>query len=163
MKRVTYLRLAAVFPLLPLAALPLLSSGAVVDDFLQGILGVLVMSVLIGGIPYAGAAGLSLYLLRSKSPEAHWRLARWAPLIYVPLFGVALFASGQVVKPSTALRDLLAIPFLSAVYAIYVLPVGYLYVLLAWLGYRSLERLGSFEDAAQQGNEADRPPLTGLQ
>jgi hypothetical protein len=85
---------------------------------------------------------LSLYLLRGKPPETYWRLARWAPIIFVPIFGVALVTSGLLINPASAISDARILPALTAIYALYVLPVGYFYVLLAWLGYQSLEQRG---------------------
>ena len=139
MKRLTYLRAAATLPLLvPLVTLPILQS---VDP--GGVLSVLAVSALVGGVPYAAVAGLSLYLLRGKPPTAYWRLARWAPAIFAPIFGVALAASG--LDPTASLSNAFVLLFVTAVY---VLPVGYGYVALAWFGYRSLERRRRFEGAA---------------
>ncbi len=151
MKRTTYLRLAAFLPLLPLVFLPLLRFFADADNVIRGalggVLGVLATSVVVGGIPYVVAASLSLYLLRAKPPEAYWRLARWAPLIFVPIFGASLVVSG-LLGAVDDLTDLWAIPMISAIYAVYVLPVGYFYVLIAWLGYLWLGRKGLLANAA---------------
>jgi hypothetical protein len=144
MKRVTYLRLAAVLPVLPLAASPLLRSQVDLGDAF----GALVLAAIYGGIPYVVAGGISLYLLRGKPPASYWRLARWAPLIFAAVFGVAVTTFGLVVDPSASVGDFWVLPIATAFYALYVIPIGYFYVLLAWLGYALLDHLGLLQDAA---------------
>ena len=144
MRRVSYLRLAAWLPLMPLAAFPRLYH----DKDPGGVLGVLFFAAAIGGIPYAASAAVSLYLLREKPPDAYWRLARWAPPIFALVFGACSVVFGIAADRSSSLGDMWVYPVAAGFYALYIVPIGYGYVLLAWLGYRALERAGAFRDAA---------------
>ena len=143
MKRETYLRVATALPvLIPLVLYPLVR----LDVDPGEVFSLLGLSAVFGGVPYVLVAVPALYLLRGRPPSSYWRLARWAPLLFAVFFGVAVTIFGAVLERK--LVDLLVTPLAIALYAPLVVAVGYLHVLLAWLGYLALDRTGVFRDPA---------------
>jgi len=80
-KRITYLRCAAALPIaVPIILIPLVRTGVGIY------VGFLVWGGIFGGIPYTLAAGTALCLIRNFPASSYWRLARWAPPIFVMVF-----------------------------------------------------------------------------
>ena len=152
MKRETYLRVATALPLLvPLVLAPLVR----LDVDPGEVFSLLGFSAVFGGVPYVLVAVPALYLLRGRPPTSYWRLARWAPLLFAVFFGVAITMFGAVLERK--LVDLLVMPLVIALFAPFVIAIGYLHVLLAWLGYLALDRAGVFRDPADGSPVASRP------
>ncbi|HEU0015705.1 MAG TPA: hypothetical protein VFQ45_18655 [Longimicrobium sp.] len=122
----TYLRLSLLAPVVvPLLLLPLLLIDPL-PAVVGSLMGILLFSLLIGGIPYVlFAVGLYVYL--DPADERGWVRASWAaPLLYVPVLCACLLAlSLLMVRPEQG--SLLAG---MAYYAAWGLGVGYFYVLL---------------------------------
>ena len=149
MSRITYLRLAAALPLV----LPLVGALVLWRGFNPlSLPGLLIASLVLGGAPYALAAGVALVLLRHQPARTYWSVALVAPLLFVPIFGlclplISLFDGSEPPDTSTWLIS-------GGFFALYILPLGYFYVLISWVGYRWCDRHGLFGHAAQQGTAA---------
>jgi ABC-type spermidine/putrescine transport system permease subunit II len=125
--------------------LPSSSQNAVIDAF-QAMTIILAAGAVIGGIPYAVLAVFVLRRFRGR-PEAVYRSFSFvAPLIFSGVFFVcaaAVFFFGQ---PESSLRDAASGAIKGATfYAVWCLPVGYVYVtfveVLRWI----LRRAGVLE------------------
>lgn len=137
MTRVGYARCAAGLPIV----FPLL--GYVAPEGIRGVFGILAFATWTGGLPYLVCVAGALWCLRGRPVSSYWRLARLAPpvfavVMWVVLCGVLILTG----KPSAG--DLAAS---AAALAVYGLTIGYLYVLVAWAGYRLLHAAGAFHDA----------------
>ncbi len=95
-------------------------------------------SVILGGFAYALFAIASLVALRRRGPLAHRRFAIAAP----PLFLLVLFLWNLVAASLEGTLKLYDPLQLFGGLAAFVLPLGYLYVALCFLGYRALSKRG---------------------
>jgi hypothetical protein len=94
--RVAYLRGAAAQPSLPAlfslgATRPSCSSSSPDRPLWRG--------------SQSGRGGTCIDLLRGAGPASYWRLARWAPLLFVPIFVASLIVFACVTDPSTRDRS----------------------------------------------------------
>ena len=84
-----------------------------------------------------------LYWLRDSPSRTYWKAAAVAPILFIVVFAVTAIAFRVIVdlvengiillRPADFLVLVLVFP-------LYILPIGYFYVGLAYLGYRVLKR-----------------------
>lgn len=99
---------------------------------------ILMGSVILAGLPYALFAIGALLLLRGRDAHAYRRFAVAAPVVFGVVFflwNIVAAAVEGTPPPSESLPSLGGL-------ALLVLPLGYLYVGLCFLGYRLLSRRG---------------------
>ena len=131
---IRYVRIAVFLPLLVPACAYLLHVLGLVDR--SFLLGGLVGSVVIGGIPYAAVAVTALAYLWNRPVADYMRWSLRAPIVFIPVL-VAFLVWSQFLGRVQSLLEFCDI-LLFTVPA--VLIVGYAYVGLFYVGVRALSR-----------------------
>jgi hypothetical protein len=129
---IRYARIAVLLPLLAPACVYVLHVLGLVDR--SFLLGGLVGSILIGGIPYAAVAIMALAYLWNRPLADYMRWSLRAPIIFIPVLAGFLVWSEVLGRVESLLEfgDMLLITIPA------VLIVGYAYVGLFYLGVRAL-------------------------
>src|SRR4029450_9933470 len=152
--------------LLPIAVPVLLWPFVTAKGAFQALSWVAVGSLVVGGVPYVPFA---LYVTRAMDRAEQRRvieLAWLAPLAFAPVEAlfVALALGVTSVGRGDALRTAAAGLAAGAFFAAWVLVVGYVYVILATLGYGLFTRVGLIDDptperpvAVRWGRDVPRP------
>ncbi len=142
MREVYYLRACMALPMV----VPVLAIASVRLGVDSGkLLSILVWSLFVGGIPYAAFAIVSVIIMWNRPPIAYWRWAMLAPLAFSVIFSVALTLAGVIERGTLPPLDVI---FGSgAYYSLVIVPVGYGYVGLTWLGYKLLSKFEIVNEA----------------
>ena len=132
-----FFRWALALPLvLPLLALPL----ALVRNEVGGLGFLLLMSLVLGGVPYLIFAGLLLWWSRGKSEAQLKRAGLLAPFLMLPVYWLVLaidaLVTRQIVQELTNLGNLMF------TLSLFLLAFGYAYVVLAVVLLALFTRLG---------------------
>jgi hypothetical protein len=112
--------------------------------------GIHIIFLIYGGVPYIIFALVVLRFLRNKPRRAYWRAAIIAPFLFIPVFSMGVtvvviffdfWETRQISLPTgSLLGDTLT-------YGLFILPIGYFYVALSYLGYLLLKRCDSIDAA----------------
>jgi hypothetical protein len=116
----------------------MLRSG-VATDLGAMVLGTLMMSLVYGGVPYLLLTAGLLWWSRDKSAAEFRRVAYWSPLFLVPIFTICLVVY-LLVEGSLELGWTAAWTF--GFFALYILIIGYVYVLAVDYAATILRRRG---------------------
>ena len=140
MREIFYLRLCATFPVV----IPVIAFQAIHFGFNPLDVNVIfAFSLVFGGVPYAIFALGMLYWLRDSPSRTYWKAAAVAPILFIVVFAVTAIAFRVIVDlVENGIILLRPADFLVLVlfFPLYILPIGYFYVGLAYLGYRVLKR-----------------------
>jgi len=126
--------------LLPLLVSPLQFAGPWVPSSLKSASEFLTWSLVFGGIPYVLLAFGLVWWMRGKGEATVRRASFIVPLLMLAIFWVCWFAYALVPEP----HDIRASYLLGGVaMSLYVVVVGYAYVMLITLSLDLLRRLGA--------------------
>jgi energy-converting hydrogenase Eha subunit A len=137
------------------AALPILVSAISIVALRFGfdpldMSGIHIIFLIYGAVPYIIFALVVLRLLRNKPRRAYWQAAIVAPFLFIPVFSMGVtvvgifldfWETGQVSLPTGSLL------FDTLGYGLFILPIGYFYVALSYLGYLLLRWCGCIDAA----------------
>lgn len=116
--------------------------GRTLPGILNAVVLILMGSLVLAGLPYTLFAIVSLVALRGRDALAYRRFTVAAPPLFVPVFwlwnavGAVREGTLHVFKPVETFAGAAAL----------VLPLGYLYVALCYLGYRLLAKRGLLQE-----------------
>ena len=128
-----YLRGGILLPLLlPGAAYELRTLGFIDPSV---IIGLVVGSILIGGVPYVLFGGVGLVFLWHRDPEDYLRWAVRAPVVFIPFLIAFCWLAIEPIRSAMELFDAFVFMFCLGV------PIGYAYVGLYALGWWLLCRI----------------------
>lgn len=156
MNQIHFIRSLISLPIVvPLLSIPF----AVYDLDRYQVANFLIFSLVIAGIPYAIFAIIALWILWKKPVKHYWRFYWMAPPMFIPVLA-AYFAVYWIEIRWLPPFDLIARIF--AIYSLFVIVLGYIYVGLAWIGLKILLRLKllkTMPNQASQDTPEDVPPL----
>ena len=128
MKETRYFKLALAMPLFVPGVAQILHGLGVEDP--TPTTGLLVLSLVVGGIPYAVCASVALVWLHGRTAAEHRRLALLGPILFVPFLATWIYLSESLGRISWEFSEFLALLGTSAVLAVVY---GYSYVALVLL------------------------------
>ncbi|MES9826417.1 MAG: hypothetical protein ABW141_14510 [Candidatus Thiodiazotropha endolucinida] len=117
-----------------------------IASFLIGdsaIAGIFLLSMGFGAIPYMIFVGIMIFWIRGKGVKIIRKTTYIAPLIFIPIQAIYLTVSFYMKRNTQP--DLTGLSEGLLVSAVYILILGYMYVLVANIGYLVLNKLGLFK------------------
>jgi len=109
--------------------------------------GFLLVPLAFGGLEYiVFATVLGVIVGRLKTAQRIQRLARWAPVLFVPIQALSWIIQGEIERTSNPGLVWIYEPL--PLFAVYVLIFGYAYVALVAVTFRIVKARGHIEESA---------------